>query len=561
MEWLAAQYTGKHLHTLRSVPKLDSLRSDIGSFINKVKWRSVFDKQGGGADPVVKIKRPIQPCENLVEPEVSAWCRLFRQGLLRAAQNGVETGARFNTSKLYLWAVKRLRRSMWSLMKNDKEGSWSIMQRHEKLDLTRCVLAGGNYEPILGVDLEPIHSRCSSMAKRVAKVEDDERWLAAVAKGWRQSTMIARLRLLLKSHKPEGEVSCRAVHSLPAFSLEGLSRWVMRTCREALVGLDHLVPSSKTVVDRVSKIRVGSYLIMVKLDIKDFYVVGEPHMLAEAVAVLFSDPVVKSTMWDVLHFLLDNQYVKDLDKLYKVRHGCGIGLLHSGDVADAAFYSLVEKILLDNDEFIRYGVVDWYRFRDDMCFLLHSGPLFQKLLDRMRRLSGCFELKVEEVSTVELRYLDVVLRREDDRIVTYPYLKDPGLSRRLSCKSAHPREIHLAWPKMMLQRVPSLSNSDGGVAAYNAELLRRLYNDGCLVHLTHNKNMKSLKRVSRSSMLWLPMGYHPWWCRQMKRAVSRMNNDASLNSLLRMAVGSGNLPTVRVSWKNMLPSTDTLLQS
>ena len=40
IEWLAAQHSGKHVHTLRSPPGLDSIRYDLAMFLEKVKWRS-----------------------------------------------------------------------------------------------------------------------------------------------------------------------------------------------------------------------------------------------------------------------------------------------------------------------------------------------------------------------------------------------------------------------------------------------------------------------------------------------------------------------------------------
>ena len=76
--------------------------------------------------------------------------------------------------------------------------------------------------------------------------------------------------------------------------------------------------------------------------------------------------------------------------------------------------------------------------------------------------------------------MDVVLRRQDSRILTFPYLKDPRLSRHLSVASAHPFDIHLSWPRMLLKRAELLTNSDDACANYKAELGARLKNDGCI---------------------------------------------------------------------------------
>ena len=92
------------------------------------------------------------------------------------------------------------------------------------------------------------------------------------------------------------------------------------------------------------------------------------------------------------------------------------------------------------------------------------------------------------------------------------------------------------------------------------ELLKGLRKDGCfLPTIKSARDGVVSKRFSSSLNLWLPLGYHPWWYRQVKRALARMNNDVGLNTLLKMAV-KWNLPTVHVAWKNMLPSTDNLLR-
>ena len=259
----------------------------------------------------------------------------------------------------------------------------------------------------------------------------------------------------------------------------------MLQCREVLSGYKHLISSSKVMVREVQRLRFDDFLMMIKLDIKDFYIVGEHHVLSDAVARLFPDVRLRSLVWDVVYYLLDNQYVADRgadgETQYKVRYGTGIGLLHSGDLADAVFFSLVEKKLLEAKAYDEGGVLYWCRFRDDMCFIVNKPGRFKTLLEKMRNLSQFFSLQVEEASTVELRYLDVVLKRQLHVIETEPFLKDPGLSRKLARTSAHPVEIHKAWPKMLMRGVNDLTNSEVSKSLYRNELLIRLKQDGCLL--------------------------------------------------------------------------------
>ena len=70
-------------------------------------------------------------------------------------------------------------------MKNDKDGSWSIMKRETRSMLVREVLAGVNYEEIVDISQQQIRDMCFHLSKRVVECEcGDSRWMSAVNKGW-----------------------------------------------------------------------------------------------------------------------------------------------------------------------------------------------------------------------------------------------------------------------------------------------------------------------------------------------------------------------------------------
>ena len=154
-----------------------------------------------------------------------------------------------------------------------------------------------------------------------------------------------------------------------------------------------------------------------------------------------------------------------------MREGAGIGLMHAGDVADACFLALVELDLMAADSYSEAGILDWFRFRDDMLFMATSGPGFRSLYNTMEEKAEFFQLKIEDISTVRIKFLDLEICRSDTRILTLPSPKDPGLSRRLSRKSAHPWSVHVCWPRMMIGRVASLTSSTDAIEAYTLELI------------------------------------------------------------------------------------------
>ena len=62
---------------------------------------------------------------------------------------------------------------------------------------------------------------------------------------------------------------------------------------------------------------------LIKMDINEFYVAGEAHRIAEHVSRLFTSDG-RSLMFDVLFYLLTNQYVSHDGITYRVNTGCGI---------------------------------------------------------------------------------------------------------------------------------------------------------------------------------------------------------------------------------------------
>ena len=171
-------------------------------------------------------------------------------------------------------------------------------------------------------------------------------------------------------------------------------------------------------------------------------------------------------------------------RIHKAKRGAEIGLLHAGNAAGACFFSMVERVLLMEGAYANAGVLDWFRFRDDCLFVIKGGFSFKSLWARMEEMAGFFDMKFEDVSTVEIQYLDIVLRREGASILSFPFLRNPGLKRMLSKQSAHPWAVHTSWPRFMMRRVENLTNSHDALVEYKNELQDRLRANDCVLPLS-----------------------------------------------------------------------------
>ena len=100
----------------------------------------------------------------------------------------------------------------------------------------------------------------------------------------------------------------------------------------------------------------------------------------------------------------------------------------------------------------------------------------------------------------------------------------------------------------------ALSRADVCKEEYRIELITRLKHDGCLL----NTSLGARRSLHGKPVfqLWLPLGYHPWWYRKLKCAISSLNKDSGPLSLWNFRENSCGTADVRLAWKNMLPSTD-----
>ncbi|OLP74144.1 hypothetical protein AK812_SmicGene46403, partial [Symbiodinium microadriaticum] len=153
---------------------------------------------------------------------------------------------------------------------------------------------------------------------------------------------------------------------------------------------------------------------LVKVDIKDYFMSGSPQALTEHGASMMAQPFQQVGM-DVIGFLLSHQYVRShlfTDQVWRVLVGAGMGLNFSGDLCDAAFYSMSESWFVHNQGLRdQTGILLYVRFRDDVFMILRDGlhMAFCEFMEKWREKAGCFKLVVEDISRSQLTVLDLNL--------------------------------------------------------------------------------------------------------------------------------------------------------
>eukprot|EP00973_Karenia_brevis_P084787 11764322-Karenia_brevis.AAC.1 len=163
---------------------------------------------------------------------------------------------------------------------------------------------------------------------------------------------------------------------------------------------------------------------------------SKSHHLNHAPNILYRDKQV--LVRDVLDFLLEHQYIRsscfDDGVIHRTVSGTGMGLRHSGSVANSSFLHFAE--LRPQDGLVRsgfrrqWGILHYFRFVDNVLFLLADQSYVEPLRGLLRHLLIPYTGKVEEISDHSISFLDMTLCKRvsgnSASIKCLPRLKSTG---------------------------------------------------------------------------------------------------------------------------------------
>ena len=96
--------------------------------------------------------------------------------------------------------------------------------------------------------------------------------------------------------------------------------------------------------------------------------------------------------------MIENPFVQipDDDRAWRVRQGSGMGLPHSGDVADIAYLMNERKFIVNGEIIKNYVVKAYYRYKDDMVLIIrNAGTNVPRVWYRLKICAAPFEVKLE----------------------------------------------------------------------------------------------------------------------------------------------------------------------
>ena len=392
--------------------------------------------------------------------------------------------------------------------------------------------------------------------------------------------LVSRLQSNVKTHKPPGQVSFRAIHASPACCFEPLSRFIQKELQKQLNKQKHLAFSAPEVISKIRSMQFPRDVWCVHADIDDFFMKGSSMFLADNAAKIIGDPKIRELVRKGIRFLLDHQFVSSSafpGKLFQMVEGSSQGKIHSSAVAVAAFLSAAEfnNIGIATGRFkSEYGISLFLRYIDNLLFFVVGNP--QPLINKLKSF-GCYKTKLEEVSQDGVDFLDLRLFKGpgfelSGRFDYKPILRNKG--RMLSPFSDHPLEVLQSWPRAYMQRLYERSSRIAYFLEARQHFINKLiscgfsreYTNWLCMHCNYIRPHDSSSRrpfvATKTNVVWLVLPFHPVFGKAgLKAHIRQFCEQILYKDLLHDAFESVDIPQIRVAWKlHSMPFGSSLIE-
>ena len=555
--WLLVRYSPKHIFQPRDMPSADKLRDDLYSFCNKLKWKYKYRRDKW--EIPFKLKRPdfTPSCDNKAEAPLEQWIGKFQSHIFDAYRLARRKARGFqgNMPRLAKYAMTLMRRQELKAIPNDKGGGFSVLPASKMEIVEQQILANPMYEMLEDDQFVALKKTSRREAMQfislIGKVEP--KLAEYIKRPLNRGSITATLNVKVKSAKPAGEVVCRALHSIPVFSFEGIAKWTSQVIRRILdTECSWLVRNSTEAAQKLRALRVDESDVFAKLDMKDFYHSGTPKQLEDDVLQLLPEThAAKPALRKALRLLLQHQYIKARTQTpaYRVVSGSGMGLSHSGDIADGAYYQHVEKWLCTKKTMEEHAVKIYLRFKDD-CILVAPRKYMLKLIHELKDRSGYFKIVCESIHSLTAKFLELRLNRCGHEIQVKYEFKENLIPQPLSAHSAQSLYVHVGWPAMVIRNIRRISNTETEAEEIICELKRR-YSSPMVPILWPTPRIKNKKeKKDRSSTAWFAVRMHPALQATIPKAVQKFLEQHPKLTERAFRYFKKPTSTVAVAWKN-----------
>lgn len=584
--WVLARYHKKHIWASGKQPNLDWIRRNLVDFRNKLCWRWLFrHKPAYNAGFRIVKRRKCTHYHGDRNDSLECWLQGLAHCLL---QVGARSRSRASANKSFAnllpitrLGLKLLRDSGRVAVPTDKDGGYAIVKGDDLTAIHNDILKSDMYVEIPrdSIDEVAVKNEYFRLCGVVDKLEGARGQLAPQMRRTfgPDTSLFCKLHTTVKTHKPQGAIGNRNIHAATRFKLEGLSAWVDKVLAGTLYGRhNHLLTSTGEFVEKIAKVKAKEEHIMYRIDVDHFFMSGAAQDLSSDASAVLPPGPFRDRFVEVVRFLLDNQYVESKrlpDATFKVECGTGMGLRHSGAIADAALHELAERhFAADAAVHEHYGIDAFFRFRDDVFILGCDEGKATEFIHQYSTRAQYFKTSLEDKSYECVRFLEVAVSKNlaTKRYDVTPTFKKTSLGRPLGADSAHPPATR-QWPVARIDAYDKISSNPQLAMTAKELFINRFLNfyaPSYLVDRMRNATVTQGPRNQRQhttnrngNVIWLVLSYHPAWDGAgLKRALRDFQQDAANREILKRAFGTDDVPVVCVAWKNKLPTATLVVR-
>ena len=497
--WTLARYHSKHIFFSGVKPRVEEVKQNVQNFINKIKWKWLLRKEEKHECSVKPPKGRVVHCSNQVDAALQCWLNSLQNTMVTACKRAANLETKSNMIPLTKLGLRMLKDGPLAAVPTDKDGGFALVTKKSASSIHESILESKLYKEVhIGAPKDQYWlNQLDEIAFAVQKLEHEPRLASNILRWKRVGSLCSRLITTCKTHKPKGEVSFRNVHSSLAPAMGGLSTWIAYQFRAELEKLDHLVKDSRELVQKLSKLEATSNCYFMKLDIKDFFMSGNPVNLTDDASKLLPRGARKALVSRALLHILSCQFVTSKQqelqgRVWQVQQGTGMGLKHSGETADAALAVKSEiNYACKRAVMEAHNILAFFRFRDDVLLIAsdkNNRSLTRKYVKRYIELSDYFRVLCEEVSSTKITMLDIEVSIRGNKFITAPTWKPTSLGIPLCTSSAHPKKVHEGWPIALIRRLGPLSSN-----LQNALRAKKLLVERFCQHLASEQVIATMK--------------------------------------------------------------------
>ena len=559
LEWFLSKMSRKHLLLPKRCPS-SAVGRALADWGNKIFWRAHLD---GHEDPWLHLKTkkiftpqfPHEPSSELATFVAEVSSRVWST-CTRALAQKVE-GHSALASGLARWALRTLAQGAWAAVPTDKDGGYCMLKKslleQEKL---KVMQAAWYREVPLSYFfkkeevLEPYLLVVRNIFKRTGDAGLKRALLSGVAVHGDKDA-ICTLQVLVKTHKPAGNVKMRGIHAAPLHPLKPGMRFVAHCLRGFLSRQDHLVKDSHDLLRKVTSKRLSPNIRFYKGDVEDFYMSGV-HGDLKNLCMQAVDEDHRTDFEELVEVILSTQFIAlnaSPSRVWKTITGTGMGLLCSGEMSDTALCKLCEEGFISAPRTAQeFGLEMYYRYRDDILVGLASDSDTRvSFWHELKKRAAFFRIKLDGMSDSEITMLDITFWKDEafattGRLQHRVHVKSTSVWTPLAPSSGHSGHVHRSWPAAQVARHRSLCST--ALAKTDAEraFVERLAAFGVVAEPTRGIGRSAVPaKADPGSFLALP--WHPSLARAK---LARVLQEAALS----WAPVLGRMARVSIAWRN-----------